>query len=319
MIVDKIEKGDLMKDTARGSSSEASHLMTEYEISPADLEKIRRYGKIIIPKLPDYVTAFYQWLKTQPEFDEFFSDPKALAHAQKLQLEYWRDFFEASIDEKFLEHRRTVGEVHARIGLPLSVYFMSVNKTLVLFTEKLYDQSLPVKEYLATVQAITKMIHFDTAIVVETYARMTNQKISRQSQALMEMSTPVTAIWQDILMLPIVGIIDSKRSQDIMDAVLSKIGETRSKVIIMDISGVGVVDTAVANHLIKITKATKLMGCECTISGVSPAIAQTIVELGINVGEVRTTATLRDALEAAFVKTGAGIRADGSVSKRASV
>ena len=308
-----------MKDTARGSSSEASHLMTEYEISPADLEKIRRYGKIIIPKLPDYVTAFYQWLKTQPEFDEFFSDPKALAHAQKLQLEYWRDFFEASIDEKFLEHRRTVGEVHARIGLPLSVYFMSVNKTLVLFTEKLYDQSLPVKEYLATVQAITKMIHFDTAIVVETYARMTNQKISRQSQALMEMSTPVTAIWQDILMLPIVGIIDSKRSQDIMDAVLSKIGETRSKVIIMDISGVGVVDTAVANHLIKITKATKLMGCECTISGVSPAIAQTIVELGINVGEVRTTATLRDALEAAFVKTGAGIRADGSVSKRASV
>jgi rsbT co-antagonist protein RsbR len=319
MIVDKIEKGDLMKDTARGSSSEASHLMTEYEISPADLEKIRRYGKIIIPKLPDYVTAFYQWLKTQPEFDEFFSDPKALAHAQKFQLEYWRDFFEASIDEKFLEHRRTVGEVHARIGLPLSVYFMSVNKTLVLFTEKLYDQSLPVKEYLATVQAITKMIHFDTAIVVETYARMTNQKISRQSQALMEMSTPVTAIWQDILMLPIVGIIDSKRSQDIMDAVLSKIGETRSKVIIMDISGVGVVDTAVANHLIKITKATKLMGCECTISGVSPAIAQTIVELGINVGEVRTTATLRDALEAAFVKTGAGIRADGSVSKRASV
>jgi rsbT co-antagonist protein RsbR len=203
--------------------------------------------------------------------------------------------------------------------LPLSVYFMSVNKTLVLFTEKLYDQSLPVKEYLATVQAITKMIHFDTAIVVETYARMTNQKISRQSQALMEMSTPVTAIWQDILMLPIVGIIDSKRSQDIMDAVLSKIGETRSKVIIMDISGVGVVDTAVANHLIKITKATKLMGCECTISGVSPAIAQTMVELGINVGEVRTTATLRDALEAAFVKTGAGIRADGSVSKRASV
>lgn len=308
-----------MTDTARGSSSEASHLMTEYEISPADLEKIRTYGKIIIPRLPDYVTAFYQWLKTQPEFDEFFSDPKALAHAQKLQLEYWRDFFEAAIDEKFLEHRRTVGEVHARIGLPLSVYFMSVNKTLVIFTNKLYDQSLPVKEYLATVQAITKMIHFDTALVVETYSRMTNQKISQQSQALMEMSTPVTAIWQDILMLPIVGIIDSKRSQDIMNAMLSKIGETRSKVIIMDISGVGVVDTAVANHLIKITKATKLMGCECTISGVSPAIAQTIVELGINVGEVRTTATLRDALEAAFLKTGAGIRADGSVSKRASV
>ena len=130
-----------MKDTARGSS-EASRLLEDYEITQTDLEKIRSYAKIIIPKLPDYVTAFYQWLKTQPEFDEHFSDPKALARAKKLQLEYWQDFFEAPIDEKFLEHRRIVGEVHARIGLPLPVYFTSVNKTLVLFTEKLYDQSL---------------------------------------------------------------------------------------------------------------------------------------------------------------------------------
>ena len=86
------------------------------------------------------------------------------------------------------------------------------------------------------VQAITKLIHLDTAIVVETYSRLTNQKISQQSQALMEMSTPVTAIWQDILMLPIVGIIDSKRSQYCRNAMLSKSGETRAKGIIMDMS-----------------------------------------------------------------------------------
>jgi rsbT co-antagonist protein RsbR len=85
-----------------------------------------------------------------------------------------------------------------------------------------------------------------------------------------------------------------------MDAILTKVAETSSKVAILDIAGVAVVDTAVANHLIKITKATKLMGCKCTISGVSPAIAQTIVELGIDVGEVETTATLRDALGSAF-------------------
>jgi rsbT co-antagonist protein RsbR len=89
-----------------------------------------------------------------------------------------------------------------------------------------------------------------------------------------------------------------------MSAMLTKISEVQAKVIILDIGGVAIVDTAVANHLIKITKATKLMGCECTISGVSPAIAQTIVELGIDVGEIRTTATLRDALEAAFRDVG---------------
>ena len=91
----------------------------------------------------------------------------------------------------------------------------------------------------------------------------------------MEMSTPVAEIWDDILMLPLVGIIDSKRAQDIMTAVLSRIAETHSRTLILDISGVAVVDTAVANHLIKITKATRLMGCACTISGISPAIAQT--------------------------------------------
>jgi rsbT co-antagonist protein RsbR len=122
------------------------------------------------------------------------------------------------------------------------------------------------------------------------------------------MSTPVTAIWRDILMLPLVGIIDSGRAQDIMNAMLTAIAETQARVIIMDISGVAVVDTAVANHLIKITKATKLMGCDCTISGVSPAIAQTMVELGIEVGDVQTTATLKDALVDAFRTTGAEIR-----------
>jgi rsbT co-antagonist protein RsbR len=93
-----------------------------------------------------------------------------------------------------------------------------------------------------------------------------------------------------------------------MNAMLTKISETRARVIILDISGVGVVDTGVANHLIKITKATKLMGCECTISGVSPAIAQTIVELGIDVGEIKTKATLRDALEDAFHATGINLK-----------
>lgn len=164
----------------------------------------------------------------------------------------------------------------------------------------MYDGSLYSDEYSSLVTAFTKLLHLDTTIVVDTYSRLINKRISEQSEALLAMSTPVTMIWQDILMLPIVGIIDSKRAQDIMSAVLNKISENRAKIFIMDISGVAVVDTAVANHFIKITKATKLMGCDCLVSGVSPSIARTMVQLGINVGEVRTNATLRDALESAF-------------------
>jgi anti-anti-sigma regulatory factor len=118
------------------------------------------------------------------------------------------------------------------------------------------------------------------------------------------MSTPVTPIWEGILLLPLLGVLDSARTQDIMDKTLNKISETRAKVFVMDISGVGSMDTAVANQLIKITKATQLMGCETIVSGLSPSIARTLVELGVNVGEVRTTATLRDSFELALRAVG---------------
>ncbi len=155
---------------------------------------------------------------------------------------------------------------------------------------------------------MTKLIHLDTWLVVDTFTTLTQEVIAEQNQVLMQLSTPVATIWRDILMLPIIGIVDSKRAQDIMHAMLTKIADTQSKVIILDISGVAVVDTAVANHLIKITKATKLMGCECLLSGISPAIAQTMVELGIQVGDIRTTSTLRAALDIAFRTTGVEIK-----------
>ena len=94
-----------------------------------------------------------------------------------------------------------------------------------------------------------------------------------------------------------------------MNATLEKIAESQARIFILDISGVGVVDTAVANHLIKISRATRLMGCECIISGVSPSIAQTIVDLGIDVGDVKTTSTMKDALATAFKQLGMEIAA----------
>jgi rsbT co-antagonist protein RsbR len=291
------------------ATSNMKELLAAYDISPDDLDRIRTFGQAARPRIGEAVKAFYVWLGRQPEFLQHFgNDTNKLARVQKLQEEYWDDFFSAQPDEAYLEKRRRVGEVHARIGLPLPVYFSAMNFTLGFFTKELHDGRPADGAYGATVRALTKMMHLDTAVVVDTYSHLTNKKIADQSQALVQMSTPVTAIWEDILMLPVVGIIDSRRAQDIRNAMLTKIAETRSRIFILDISGVAVVDTAVANHLVKMIKATKLMGCECTISGVKPAIAETMVELGIDVGNVQTTATLRHALEDAFRKTGVDLR-----------
>jgi methyl-accepting chemotaxis protein len=141
-----------------------------------------------------------------------------------------------------------------------------------------------------------KVVKFASDITVE---------VQKRSLALLEMSTPVTKIWDGVLFAGIVGIVDSKRAVDIMNKALSSIADTRANTLLLDIGGVAVVDTAVANHLIKIAKAAVLMGCKTIISGISPAIAQTIAELGIDLGAIQTTSTIESALRDSIVNSGA--------------
>jgi len=126
------------------------------------------------------------------------------------------------------------------------------------------------------------------------------QNLIEQSKTIQKLSTPTIKLWEGILVMPIIGVIDSIRAQNMMETMLEKIAKTFAKVIILDIYGVAAVDTAVAQHLIKIAKATKLMGCECILSGISPPVAQTVVQLGIDMESIHTKATLADALAEAF-------------------
>ena len=142
------------------------------------------------------------------------------------------------------------------------------------------------------------------------------ERLEEQSRTIREISTPAIELWDRVLVLPVLGVIDSMRAQQMTDTMLNKIKETSSRVIILDIQGVAAVDTAVANHLIKITKATRLMGCQCIISGISPAVANTIVQLGIDMGDVKTNATLREALADSFAMLNLEVTGATSVGRR---
>ena len=275
-------------------------LLKMHELDEADLTRVRALGRFIIPKLDKYGDLFYAWLVDIPEYHVLFTSPEILAHARSEQIRYWQRFFECHVDDAYVEARRHIGRTHARIGLSLPSYMAAMNYSFAVLTKTLYDNELSDSEYVPSLLSVTKLMHLDVTVVSDTYSRMVNEQIAQQSKAIVQMSTPVTQIWEDILVLPMVGIIDSRRAQDVMTTVLSRIFETRAKVFIMDISGVAVVDSAVANHLIKITKSTGLMGCTSLVSGISPAIAQTMVNLGFDVKEISISATLRDALEQAF-------------------
>ncbi|MGE5353601.1 MAG: STAS domain-containing protein [Acidobacteriota bacterium] len=139
---------------------------------------------------------------------------------------------------------------------------------------------------------------------VESYIKSREEIILRQQREMIELSTPVVQLWNGILALPLIGTLDSERTQVVMESLLTKIVETGSYVAIIDITGVPTVDTLVAQHLLKTVAAAKLMGAECIISGIRPQIAQTIVHLGVNLEDVTTKATMAEALKTALVKNG---------------
>jgi rsbT co-antagonist protein RsbR len=142
---------------------------------------------------------------------------------------------------------------------------------------------------------------------IEVFQRARDQVIVRQQQELLELSTPVVKLWDGILALPLIGTLDSARTQVVMENVLQKIVDTGASIAIIDITGVPTVDTLVAQHLMKTIAAARLMGADCIISGIRPQIAQTIVHLGVNLEDVTTKATLADAFVLALARTGASV------------
>ena len=131
--------------------------------------------------------------------------------------------------------------------------------------------------------------------------------IMRQQQELMELSTPVVRLWDEVLALPLIGTLDSARTQVVMENLLQQVVQTGARIAIIDITGVPTVDTLVAQHLMKTVAATRLMGADCIISGIRPQIAQTIVHLGVNLNDIVTKATLADAFLIALQRLGATV------------
>ena len=140
---------------------------------------------------------------------------------------------------------------------------------------------------------------------MEVFQQSREAIIGRQQEELLELSTPVVRLWDSILALPLIGTLNSERTQVVMESLLEKIVETEAQIAIIDITGVPTVDTLVAQHLLKTVAAARLMGADCIISGIRPQIAQTIIHLGINLSDVITKATLADAFAVALQRTGA--------------
>ena len=151
---------------------------------------------------------------------------------------------------------------------------------------------------------VTEMVDRLGLFTMEVFQRSREEIIARQQQEMMELSTPVVKLWEGVLALPMIGTLDSSRTQVVMESLLERIVETGAEIAILDITGVPTVDTLVAQHLLKTVTAARLMGADCIISGIRPQIAQTIVHLGVDLKDVITKSSLADAFALALQRKG---------------
>jgi rsbT co-antagonist protein RsbR len=169
---------------------------------------------------------------------------------------------------------------------------------------RMRQNAVDVQELADSVWKATVLLDRLGLFTTEVFQKTREEVIERQQQELLELSTPVVRLWDNVLALPLIGTLDSARTQVVMQNLLEAIVQTRSDIAVIDITGVPTVDTLVAQHLLKTVAAARLMGADCIISGIRPQIAQTIIHLGVNLEDVTTKATLADAFAVALKRTG---------------
>ncbi|HET9316874.1 MAG TPA: STAS domain-containing protein [Vicinamibacteria bacterium] len=213
--------------------------------------------------------------------------------------------------------REVLGELsvsRSRLGLSpaeTALFVFSLKQPLFArLTRELGQDARALAEETWTVTTLLDALGLYTT---EVYQKGRDEVIVRQQQELLELSTPVVQLWEGVLGLPLIGTLDSNRTQVVMESLLQEIVDTKAEVAIIDITGVPTVDTLVAQHLLKTVAAARLMGADCIISGIRPQIAQTIVHLGVDLGDVVTKASLADALTVALRRTGFVVTRSGPV------
>ncbi len=186
-----------------------------------------------------------------------------------------------------------------------ATYILSLRNTLLpLLAEELDGNAT---ELVREMNYFTKLLDKMGLVMVENHIRAREEIIRQQRADMLELSTPVIKVWDKILTLPVIGTLDSRRAQVMMETLLQRIVETGSTIAILDITGVRTMDTLVANHLIKTVTAARLMGARCILTGVSPAIAQTMVQLGIDLTEITTRAQMSDGIRLALEMSGRAV------------
>lgn len=294
------------------SETESAQRKAFLELGPDDHALLREAAPHVAQALPALVE------KTFTQDVMRYADPASLLHrvvaegrlapvAQKL-VQAFQQYFESEVDAAYTARRVQIGQVHARIGLEPRWYLAALN----LMQRRLSEVIAAAPPYakdpakaLAVLRSLSKIMTYDSMVVLDAYLEHSlGRTIRSQEEALRELSSPVVEVWEEILVIPLIGTMDTRRAQEVTESILDGVVEKHARVVIIDITGLPVMDTSTANHLFKTVRAIELLGSQAVITGVRPAIAQTVVSLGVDTATLKTRARLVDGLRLALELTG---------------
>jgi len=272
-----------------------------FELTADDFSRLTQLKSFADSCTHEITEGLYELIMAHPESRAFFPDGATLSRVKRMQNAYFLHLFSGTYDLNYVRDRLRVGAAHERIGMPPKLYLGAYRRYLALIHERLLvhfkGSEAEASKALATIR---KIIFFDMALAFDTYIAAYLETMTRHQAAIRELSTPVIKVYDRILLLPIVGTVDTQRANQIMETVLVQVVEQQARVIIIDIAGVPVVDTKVADHILQTTAAVQLLGAQTVLTGISASVARTVIQLGVELTRVETRAKLSEGIEVAL-------------------
>lgn len=282
------------------------------EFTDADAAVLEGANELATRYADAVIEEFYQHLLAFDETRAFLSDPEVLRHVKSMQKTYFMRLTQGNYEDDYVANRIKIGEIHERIDLPVKSYFGMYCFYLRAVLKRMREEYKDAPEQAFKVfDSLLKLTFFDMGLGIDTYIESRERTIQGQQAAIRELSTPVLLLRPGLLLLPIIGLIDTQRARQLTEQLLRSVRANRAAVVVIDVTGVPSVDTKVANHLVQTVEAARLMGAVSIVSGIAPDIAQTLVRLGIDLRRIRTVGDLQSGIEEAERLLGYSVVRDG--------
>jgi rsbT co-antagonist protein RsbR len=270
------------------------------QFADGDVAALRGLRELARKYADPVIEEFYAHVLSFEETKSFFLEAHTLERVKRMQKEYFLRLTEGDYGAEYVANRLRIGAVHERVNLAPKWYLGMYAFYLRAVARRLLDgfRDEPERAF-AAFTSLLKLVFLDIGLAVDTYIQARESTMRKQQEAIRELSTPVLQIRDRLLLLPIIGVIDTHRARLITDSLLRSIRDTRAKVVVMDVTGVATIDSKVANHLIQTVTAAGLMGAAVIVTGVSSDVAQALVALGIDLAKLNTVGDLQGGMEEA--------------------